>query len=338
VTVLVSCAAENSERWYREVYNLVLSLRRFGGGLRDAPFVACFVDAVEPRYVAGLAALGADVEVVARFDPRNPPSNKLRMLELVEKHDFEMLVALDTDTIVLGDIAGYASGDAVAARPEHADPLGPQVWRRLYRELGLAEPSRSMVTIESGRMSHPYFNTGVLFVPRRWCGDLREAWAKRVDDVLGLYERRPDIVPLAEQHWTNQLAFALAVTADAIPYTELPVAANLSTTVRVHRLFAQELRPPFVLHYHNEIDSRGFVCRSRTRQVNSLIDAFNRERAAALDLTYARLPRPPLARRFLRRVEGYGWYEGGPVYRVRKHPLLAPVRRAAMRLSKGKLV
>jgi hypothetical protein len=333
---LVACVAENSERWYREVQNLVLSLRRFGGGLADAPFVACFVEGVEPRFADGLAALGAEVRVVDRVDPRNPPSNKLRMLELAVDHDFATLLAIDTDTVVVGDVGAYAVPGRVAAKPENTDPYPAATWRGVYADLGIPEPPRSMVTTSTAQLSHPYYNSGVLFVPRELCGALRESWAKRVGDVLDLYDRRPDVVPRPQQHWTNQLALALALVGDGLPVAALPVAANLSTTVRVHPLFAHQVTPPFVLHYHNEIDDRGFVFRSRNRALNPLIDAVNRARADALGLDYAGLPGPPPVRRVLREVEGRGWYEHGPVAAVRRHRLLTPVRRRAKRLARGR--
>ncbi len=122
---------------------------------------------------------------------------------------------------------------------------------------------------------------------------------------------------------------------DDIPVAALPVAANLSTTVTVHPLFAHEVTPPFVLHYHNEMDAAGFVYRSGNGCLNPLIDAFNRQHAANADLSYPGLPLPPLTRRVLRRLDGRGWYERGPVAYVRRHRLLAPVRRRAKRLAQG---
>ena len=104
----------------------------------------------------------------------------------------------------------------------------------------------------------------------------------------------------------------------------LPVAANLSTTVRVHPLFAHQVTPPFVLHYHNEIDDRGFVFRSRNRPLNPLIDACNRARAQALGVDYGGLPAPPLVRRALREVEGHGWYEQGPLAARASPPAARP--------------
>jgi hypothetical protein len=332
---LAACVAENSERWYREVQNLLLTVRRFGGGLADAPFVALFVEGVEPRFATGLEALGAEVRVVDRVDPRNPPSNKLRMLELAATHDFDTLLAIDTDTLVVGDVGRYAAPDAVAVKPENADPYPPAVWPAVFSDLGIPQPGRSIVTTSTAQVTYPYYNSGVVFVPHQLCGALRDTWAKRVADVLDLYERRPDVVPKRQQHWTNQLALALALTGDGIPVAPLPVAANMSTSVRVHPLFAHQVTPPFVLHYHNEIDDRGFVFRSRNRALNPLIDACNRVRAEAFGLGYDGLPAPPLVRRALREVEGRRWYEQGPLAAARRHRVLAPVRRQAKRLARG---
>lgn len=333
--ILVACTAENSDSWYREVYDLVLSVRRFGGSLRDAPFVACFVDGVEPRYAKGLAELGADVEVVPRFDPRNPPSNKLGMLDVARSRDAEVLLMMDTDIVVVGDLSRYLVPGSVTVKPENADPYGPDVWRAVYRELGIAEPARSMVTTSSSQVSHPYFNTGVLFVPGEWCGRLRDAWAANVHACLDLYQRRPGLVPPAEEHWTNQVAFALTMVAEGIPQADLPVAGNLSTTAQVSPLFAHQVTPPFALNYHNEIDAEGYLFRSPNARLNPLLDAFNRELAATRGTPYGAMPQPPVTRRALRRLEGHDWYESGPVARLRRHPGLAPLRRQAKRLAKG---
>jgi hypothetical protein len=258
------------------------------------------------------------------------------MLELADGRAFDVLLAIDTDTIVLGDIGVHAAGDAVAVKPENIDPYGPETWRELYAALGIDEPSRSMVTTSTGELTYPYFNSGVVFVPHGLCAPLFECWADRVYDVLDLYEHRPDLVPPPERHWTNQLSLALALAGDGIAVARLPVAVNLSTTVDVHPLFAHEVTPPFVLHYHNEMNGDGFVFRSRNATLNPLIDAFNRARAEAFDLAYDGLPNPPWMRRTLRRVEGRSWYEGGPVAYVRRHRLLAPVRRQAKRMAKGR--
>jgi hypothetical protein len=128
---------------------------------------------------------------------------------------------------------------------------------------------------------------------------------------------------------------AIAVNHDGFPVSPLPVAANLSTTVRVHPLFAHEVTPPFVLHYHNEMDDQGFVYRSQNAVLNPLIDTFDRALAEHLGVSYRGMPNPPFVRRTLRHVEGRPWYETGPVAKVRKAGVLKPLRSQAKRLARG---
>jgi hypothetical protein len=328
--------AEAGDAWFREVANLVLSIRRFGGSLAEAPIVAMFVERVETRHEEALTDQGVEVRVVDRVDPRSPASNKLRMLELADSHRFDALLAIDTDTLVLGDIAPFFSSSAIRVKPENHSPYGPETWAGIYEALAIPPPSRSAVMTSTGEITSPYFNSGVVFVPYGRCGELLEAWTKAVHDVLDLYGDRPELVPAKERHWTNQLALAVAVAGAGLPVDPLPVGLNLSTTVRVHPMFRHEVVPPFVLHYHNEIDPDGFVFRSRNATLNPFIDTFNRARADALDLPYRGLPNPPLARRVLRRVEGTVLYEHPAVTRVRTAPVLAPVRRRVVRSARGR--
>ena len=332
-TTLVACVAENMRQWFHEVQDLALSLRHLGGPLAEAPFVACFVEAVEPEFREGLAALGAEVRVVDRFDPRNPPSNKLRMLELAETHEFDRLLMIDTDTVVVGDVGSYAPADRIAAKPENSDPFPVETWQGLFAALEIPEPAQSVRMTTTGEVTYPYYNTGVVLVPRDSCLALGEAWGRRVHELLELYESHPETVAKPQRHWTNQTAFALAVIGLGVEVTPLPVAANLSTTVRVHRSLRHTVRPPYVLHYHNEMDASGFLLRSRNRQLNPTLDAVNRLRSEVLGLAYDGMAEAPLVKRALRRVEGHAWYERGPVATVRRHRLLAPVRRQAKRLA-----
>ena len=111
----------------------------------------------------------AEVRVVPRFDRRTPASNKLRMLELAASHEFDVLLAIDTDTLVLGDVGRYADRDRVAIKPENRDPYPAACWRELFAVLGIPEPSPSVVTTSTAQVTYPYYNSGVVFVPRAQC-------------------------------------------------------------------------------------------------------------------------------------------------------------------------
>src|SRR5688500_13752400 len=114
--VLFSCVSENGEPWFHKVYNLVLSLRLFGGSLAEARVVVNFVGDVDADYADRLNALGADVRIVERFDPRSPYLNKLRMLELAAEYEFDVLVALDCDVLIAGDLQPVLSTRTLADR------------------------------------------------------------------------------------------------------------------------------------------------------------------------------------------------------------------------------
>lgn len=280
--VVVSCVGENREEWLARIQNLVLSLRRFGGTLAGAPVVVNLVGGVRPELARPLAGLGADVRAVEPMDRRLPTSNKLRMLELAATDDFDVLLMLDCDVIVHGDLAHDLVTDSVRAAPAGKSHLPPTAWTQLYRDLGIPEPS-SPVTLVSGERSHPYFNTGVLVVAREACLPLLEHWQTSMQRFFDLADRSPTLRTFLK----DQIPFACAVAAAGIEVDLLPLNLNLSTTRgQVTPAYRDQRGPPFILHYHHSIDAGGFIEASPNDDVNRYLDEFNRCRAEALGLHY----------------------------------------------------
>lgn len=331
---LVACVAENSERWFAEAFNLAFSIRQFGGALASAPIVVNFVEGVAPRARELLAPLEVEIRTVSRHDPRCPPMNKLRMLDLAERDDFDVLVALDTDTLVLGDPSPYFRSDRLRAKPENHDPLTPQQWALIFDAVGMEEPPMSFVMTSTAQVTYPYFNSGVLFIPRDACLALRDTWLTHIGAMFAAYER--STVPVPRRWWTEQIAFALAVQSIGLNYELLPVSLNFSTTNRPVALYSGQIGPPFILHYHNEIDRRGFVFASRNPEIDLLIHRFNQARARALGQPYGRLPRPPRMRQLYQELERTGVLASRPAVAVRKSGLTKLPRRLVKRLARGR--
>ena len=332
-TTLVSCVAENSDRWYQEAQSLVLSVRRFGGTLSDASIVVNFVDSVEPRYENGLAELGADVRVVTRFDRRTPASATSCACWNWPRPTSSTCCWRSTPTRSWSVTSAYADPAAVAVKPENLDLFPPRCWRHLFAEPGLLDEPVDR---------HHLDGTGHLPVLQQWravrpprslpgpAGELVQACVRRSRPVRpAAGHRRPTTASLDQP-----VVPGACRRRGRHPVACLPVAANLSTTVRVHLLFAHEVTPPFVLHYHNEMDADGFYlpvpqrrpqpCH-RCRQPGPRVPGFGLRGHAG----------PTPGPRTLRRVEGRSWYESGPLAHIRRHRLLAPVRRQAKRLAKG---
>lgn len=287
--VVFACVGENRPDWQPAIENLVLSLREFGGTLSRCPFVVHLVGGADSAFAARLEALDAEVRVVDTVDERKRSANKLRMLELAGLRQFGTLVMLDHDTVIVGDLAGLVEGTGspdrptIAALPAGVAALSVAEWREIYAAAGLPFPDASVVTVRTGERTPPYYNSGVLLVPHDVCEPLREHWSRQLQWVLD--GAGGSVTPAAIRK--DQVPFALALASADIAVHELPVNANLSTTLAgVAPEYRDQWGPPFVLHYHSRVDAAGFLLPAPWPAINPWIDQFNRRRAEVLDLRY----------------------------------------------------
>jgi hypothetical protein len=333
IDVLVACVAENEDSWYTKVQNLALSLRRFGGRLGDAPIVASFVDGASPGLERRLEGLDVEVRSVPRSDFGPPATNKLAMLNLYESHDFDLLLAVDCDIVVTGDISDWLEPDRLRATPEHVSPLRLDQWESLYGALGVAVPSRRLRMVHDGRTGFPYYSSGVLSIPSSFCAQLHRIWRRHCERFIEL-SAASEFVP-TNSAFIDQVALSTAVEALAIPVEPLPASLNLCTTVPVHRSLADQIQPPFVLHYRNEIDASGFLYVSRFRAANPFLDAFNRARADAFGLEYNGLRRAPWPRRLARWLGYIPAYSWRPILALRRTSVARVIRSYIARSARG---
>lgn len=305
--VLFSCVGENRPDWFAKMENLVLSIRCFGGTLAQAPVVVNVVGGADAGFVLAMDRLNVDVRIVDPVDLRRPTSNKLRMFELAEDHDFDVLAAIDCDIVVMGDLATEIRPDRLRAVPAGRDILAEETWQLLYGLLGVDLPAKTCTTVVSGQVTYPYFNSGVLFTPRRLCAPLLEHWRRHLDWLLG-----PGLAELGlDRLRKDQIPLAAALATAGIEIDPLPVNCNLSVTAaRFAKRYRQQWGPPFLLHYHHQIDAHGFLLPSPNRRINGYLDEFNRARSEHLSVSYAGLGTAPLRRRVGARLKdkpGYGW-------------------------------
>lgn len=309
--VLFSCVAENGPVWFSKVQNLILSVRNFGGSLSDAHFITNFVDDVQPEFRSALERLDADVRVVPRhrFFGRMPPTNKLRMFELASTERFDVLLALDCDLIVQGDLAGELSLESLRLVPDTVNCYSDSEWQRLYEVLDVPPPVERYRATGSGAEGFPYFNSGVLFVPRQFCAPLVDHWTNQIERFTDLAVSQPALVPVRDQ--SDQPPLALALQSSEIPVTLLPLNLNLSTKRSEFAAeYSDQWGPPFIFHYHDQITPAGFIKVSPDRRICPSLDRFNRVRSDALGIPYPGLGRLPWRRRidnsFLRDLSLYG--------------------------------
>lgn len=265
------------------------------------------VQSADRAFVQRMEALDVEVRIVAPFTGGGVPhANKLRMFELNEREDFDVLLAADCDIAVVDDPARHLSADAISVVPADVDPYNDGQWRRIFGGLALQTPARSVTATTTGEPMYPYFNSGVIGVPRALCGDLLAAWVHALEDLNRLWQREPEMVSRHGRFYIDQLAMAIAL-ARGLPWTLASRELNFPTHVELHGPTVRGLNPA-LLHYHEALDRQGFLLRPRCRTAERAVDLVNRSRAEALDLAY----KGP------RRQRVHGRAVSGPVRRIRE--------------------
>lgn len=296
---LIACVGENRHDWFLKVQNLVLSIRGLGGTLHDARILVSFVDGVDDDFRRPLESLGAEVRTTPRVK-LNPFANKLRMLELDDGEDFDVLVAIDCDTVIVGDLSPYLSLEAIRAAPVDYDRLRDAEWRRLFALAGVSPPGRSEIASSSGERIYPCFNSGVLLIPRASCSDLRRHWLEQQARLATAFASEELAVRPQWRLQIGQYALANALLAGRLPFVPLPASLNFPTHVPVHRSIIGANPKPLILHYHADLDSRGFLTKPRSAVAEAPADEFNRLRASRLGIDYEGLARRTLRVRIRR--------------------------------------
>jgi hypothetical protein len=279
----VSCVAENRPDWYRQVENLAITLRNFGGRLASAQFVAHFVGGVDDVQGQLLRELGAELRAVTAYPAPKPTTNKLRMFEhFARNSDAELLIALDCDTVIVGDLLDEAVPGAVAAVGARRSPLNADEWTRLLARLALPLSSTPTLMISTGEaVPVPYVNSGVLMVPRCHAEALVTGWTEYVDRFAA--EARSGCREPWTKYFMDQVALTCAFLDRNIPVEIMGRHINVPTAVddaarleRAEALSEGHVERVKVLHYHRHITKDGrLLPTDKGSPLNHVIDRVN---------------------------------------------------------------
>ena len=177
------------------------------------------------------------------------------------------------------------------------------VLERIFAQAGVDVPGIVPCDWGTGDSVATNFNGGFLYVPRGFAQRMQTAWRKWAEFLYGrpeLFER-----PGHRVH-TDQISFALALSAEKIPYRHLSASWNFP----LHRPdMPRSFKPEAVvsgLHYHRCLDTFGLI--DPVFRDNSVIDESVRRINAALgardDSLFFDLYKRHLAREAVRLVPG----------------------------------
>lgn len=272
--ILICCQGDNKEPFLREVQLLFKSLISFGGKMARSQKVACFTNDVDLVIKEKLNSLGIKIKIVDAIDGRCLHANKIQMLSLCEEEDFDVLVALDTDVAISADFYKYIDLESFRAAQDDFDPLSPSEWEKLYNFFGIQIPSDRYIVYKTMKKTVPYFNSGVLIIPRKFLPGLYESWRIFVNKLLESYSALPQISK--NSFYLDQLALALAIQDLKVPYSPLPLEMNFPNHVDVHKDCKPELLEPIIIHHHHRITTNGNIRHHwHYENINRIIDRIN---------------------------------------------------------------
>jgi hypothetical protein len=280
------CVADNKPKYLDQALRLVRSLRWFGEASASRDFILCVVDSVDPKYSRRFRHLGAKVRVVPRYSAAVPVTNKLRFWELPEVAEYEKVLCVDCDTIIVRDPVPPIQKPGLHARIVGLPTVPHDVFVELFRTFGLKIPERSYRCALNGEPTIVYFNTGVMGMDSATRNDLVPRWMKFTDALL-------ESEIMREHKWfIEQAALTLALVESGCPFRLLGNEINFPFPGGKHPMV--EDVDPRIIHYHHQVQQSGRIILSGYPLVDARIKAFN----GRLPRTFV-MPRPAAVRRKL---------------------------------------
>lgn len=277
--ILIITQCTPVEPWKSEVIRLFKSLSLFGGKLKLAKKVVCFSEPIDKEFKNMLEELGVKIHFIESLDKRYPYANKIQMLHV--KEDYDVLVALDTDVLITGDFSDFIDENKISAKGVDTDSLGLENWKKLFEFFKLDIPSDRFQTSITNDETVPWFNSGVLFIPRKFSSQLYDSWVKYNAKLLEIYYSQFFLFENSSNHdhkfaFTDQYALALAIHDLKLPYNQLSLKFNFPTHYSITPNLNPENISPLIIHYHHLISNKGNLMHSRYVQADKCIDLFNK--------------------------------------------------------------
>lgn len=267
--IMIGCVAENNKKYQTQALRLVQSIRWFGEKTAGANIFVCMVDEADPEFVEELKKWGVFVRIVKRFSISHPPSNKLRLYELLEVSSYDTIMLLDCDTIIVQDPYPFIDGDHFQAEMAAGLTVPEHIFRNMFAHYRLPLPKQNYLTAITKQKTIWYCNAGVLIFPRAWIQSFFSVWKEYTIDLsqkkylLGKY-----------YFFCEQASLTIAFAAHPLPFGKLPLQMNFHLTPNI----SHEMKrcDPVIIHYHKMNDEAGFLKHmSKNPYTNKRINLFN---------------------------------------------------------------
>ncbi|RZD48849.1 MAG: hypothetical protein CXT78_00475 [Thaumarchaeota archaeon] len=277
--IIIATQCSPVEPFKSEVIRLFKSQDLLGGQLADAQKIVCLTEPADLDFKNELEELGVAIQSIEPIDVSYPYSNKIQMLQIEE--DYDVLIALDTDIIITGDFSDYIDKNKISAKGVDTDCLGLENWEKLFKFFKLQMPSKRFQTSITNVETVPWFNSGVLFIPKKFSSILYELWIQYTQKLLQNYNYLTFLSGDSFDDNSNftfieQYALTLAIHDLKLPYNQLSLKFNFPTHYLVHENFNPNEINPLIIHYHHLVSKKGNILHSKYLPTTKRIDLYNK--------------------------------------------------------------
>jgi len=280
--ILIGCSVKpkNADFANIETEYLFKTLLEFGGKIGNAKKIACFTEEPDSSIKEILENLQVQIRIVEPVDNRQSFGNKIRILDEGIKDDVDIIVMLDTDIVIAGDFSQFLGTQKIMIKQEDSDPFTLSDWKQMFDFFKLPLPQERFQTSCSGQETIPYFNGGVMIIPKLHASELLEQWKYFLKQLL---DKQNNLPPKFSENphdnkqprFFDQIAFSLAITKSKLPYEILPLSMNYPYSGTVHHSENPETLEPFIIHHHHCILENGELMLSPYKLINNKINTIN---------------------------------------------------------------
>jgi ABC-type polysaccharide/polyol phosphate transport system ATPase subunit len=269
--LLIGCVAENTPKYLSQALRLLQSVRWFGGKIANAQFTICVIEGVDASFKSHFERYGATVRIVPRYNLKCPVTNKIRFLQQEDILDYDTVILLDCDTIIVQDPSSFLSEKVFRAKISDGPTIPHEIFAVLFEFFGMPLPTQNYSCTVWGQKTIPYFNTGVLIFPKTTLLTLVSNWIEFTNKLV----ENIGLIP-GREHFCEQASMALALAASGERYEVIGNEMNFPTHFE-HREESALLHDidPFIIHYHSCFDAEGYINGSKYPLANARIDRFN---------------------------------------------------------------
>jgi len=271
--IVYGCVVESREKYLSQALRLVQSLRWFGGSQANADFIVAVVDEMDTEYRNKFEKYGVKIRKVGPFVENHPYSNKLSFFNLAELKNYETIVLLDCDTLIVRDPSPYFSKNKFQAKIADLPTVPLNIFEKIFETFELKFPEVEFKTTFTNTPTIFYCNSGVLIIPVQHLDSLIRSWQK-YDRLLA---ERIHLLGDYQIH-CDQASLTLAYTVTPVPFEELPVEMNFPLHLTDYEQPPEMLKAdPVILHYHHLFDEDGYLKESPYPNANKYIQMFNQK-------------------------------------------------------------